>query len=474
MNQTLQLNLRQQLKLNPQLQQSIKLLQLSQTDLQQEIQYQLDNNPLLCVDEAIKAVDQNIQTPSAKENSQAVEASLTNNNDDWTQVSVSDPITHNSISTSDFNIENTASEPVTLTGKLEWQLELSHLSDLDLEIGYYVIENLNDKGFLTLSAEEIAQLLSHDLDIEVEPNDIFPLIHLIQQFEPFGCASRDLQEFLILQLKQNKAPFAQSACEIVSHHFDALSKHHYRDIAKHLRLNDSEIHQCVELIQSLKKQPNTECINDTADYIKPDIEVIQQGRQWHVQMFDQHFPTLAVNQQYATILRQSAKASDKQYLQENLQKARWFINGLQSRQQTIHKVAELIVEHQQDFFEHGEESLKPLRLQDIAEKLEMHESTISRATKNKYLQSSQGVFEMKYFFSNAIPNDRGGELSSTAIKSKIKTMIQAEPSRKPLSDNTIVDMLQQEGIQIARRTIAKYREALNIPCSSQRKLLNNF
>ena len=458
MNPTLQLNLRQQIRLSPQLQQSMKLLQLSHADLQQEIQYQLDNNPLLTKD-----AEQDIQTSqeeTLEDLHEQPQQSLNENGytDDFSN-----------LPKGEVDYENVLAASDNFKDKLEWQLQMSHLTPIDMEIGYFIIENLNDKGMLLISYEDIAAQVSEDINLPINKDEVQAIVHLVQQFDPIGCASSSLQEFLLLQLQHSEHHIQPVAQKIVTHHFEELLKHKYHAIQKSLDINLQQLESSLKLIQSLRNEPNADAGSDTIEYITPDIKVVKDNNEWQARLYQRELPYLSINQEYATILGQSSNPSDKQYLQEKIQKARWFIQGLNSRQDTLHKVAQYIVRYQQEFFDHGDEAIKPLRLQDIADKLDMHESTISRATSNKYLQAPLGVFELKHFFSNAIQNTEGGEWSSTAIKSKIKQLIKAEPSRKPLSDNNIVGILKKDGISIARRTVTKYRESLHIPASNQRK-----
>lgn len=488
MNPTLQLNLSQQLKLSPQLQQSIKLLQLSHLALQQEIQYQLESNPLLIlIDGSYLEVSDHEQSANSNQKSTLESASNSSESGLPDQL-VSQPYfdfdqsSYRQYSTniSNNHFENLMQDTVGLREHLEWQIQMSSLSKEDIEIAYYVIENIDDAGFLTAYPEEISEQLAEDFQHEVASDEIVAVIHQVQQLEPLGCASKDLQEFLIVQLtsmknnggaQQNKN--ISLALKLVTHHFNALQKHQYQDLIQRLYLTEQEMNEALDLIKHLRTQPNYQFIGESTEYIKPDVLVYKLGNEWQAQLAGHSTPHLDINHQYAESLRQSRNPNDQQYLQDRLQKARWFMQSIEARNDTLKRVADWIVQHQQNFFQDGESSIRPMRLKDLAQDLDLHESTISRACSDKYLQSPQGIYELKYFFSNAIPSTQGGEWSSKAIKNKIKQYVKAEPSRKPLSDIKLAELLQQEGVSIARRTVAKYRETLNIPPASQRKLFTN-
>ena len=486
MNPTLQLNLSQQLKLNPQLQQSIKLLQLSQMALQQEIQYQLESNPLLnLIEDSYTSHSENGHDSLASNQSHTSTASNPTDALTSSQYSKNAPSAYlnefrGSGSKRSHYSDNLLQDSIGLREHLEWQIQMSSLNKLDLEIAYCVIENINDAGFLTVSPKEIASEVQCEFQHLVEPDEVTAVIHLIQQLTPLGCASSGLQEFLLLQLKQlrEEQPSVDTvsiklAQQLIEHHFNALRKHRYQELIDKLSLTSDELAAAVTLIKQLRNQPNYQYLGETTEYIKPDIMVSKRGELWVAELTDTNTPQLEINTQYANSLSHSRNASDRNYLHEQLQRARGFIQSIEARTITLQRVANWIVKHQQNFFARGESALKPMRLKDIASDLELHESTISRACSDKYLQSPQGIFELKFFFSNAVPSTQGGEWSSKAVKNKIKQIIKAEPSRTPLSDLKLTELLKQEGISIARRTVAKYREAMNIPPANERKLLTN-
>lgn len=495
MNLTLQLNLSQQLKLNPQLQQSIKLLQLSQIALQQEIQYQLDSNPLLTLlDDSYRESSVGHLAPVNDTVQSSYPENDSRNNFSQSQTNQSSQpnlgpnqasYRHDEFTIVNPPMENLMQDQVGLREHLEWQIQMSPLRRVDMEIAYYIIENLDDAGFLMASVDEIAEQIEQDFNHSVKTDDVCTVIHQVQQLEPFGCACKDLPEFLLLQLMSMQHNATQSnisdplnakiqlASKLVKYHFDKLCKHHYSDLMRRLSLTQQEMDDALDIIRHLRNQPNYQYIGEITEYIRPDIIIYKLNDQWQAQLAGQGTPQLDINHQYAETLRNSQKPADRQYLNEHIQRARWLMQSLEARNDTLKRVADWIVNHQQNFFEQGESALKPMRLKDLAEALNLHESTISRACSDKYLQSPNGIHELKYFFSNAIPSTQGGEWSSTAIKNKIKQFVNAEPSRNPLSDIKLATLLQKDGITIARRTVSKYREALNIPTANRRKTFTN-
>lgn len=465
MNPALQLSLKQQLKLNPQLQQSIKLLQLSGIDLLSEIQEQLESNPLLSTKERPSTDSHDLASLSSAQQQAAEEATPSN---------ISSCNTRSNNSLASYELENVETEPRTIAQKLEWQLELAHLSTQDKEIGYYIIENLNSRGFLNVSFNELAKQFYQDNAIEISENDIAAVATHIQKLEPLGCGSLDVQHFLNLQLSQSRDPNAKIATSIISQHFKSFCHKKHSALIKALKLKSDEFQKAMQLITSLNTHPTQGLSVAKTEYIKPDLVAYSDHGNWMCEPITKDIPSLTINQQYQELLKSSKDPNDQEYLEQKLQAARSFIHALESRHNTLHKVCSYIVHHQQDYFSRGEEYLKPLKLQDVADALELHESTISRATSNKFLQAPAGTLALKHFFSSALISKQGTELSSKSVKFKIKRFIDLESSHKPLSDNRIMQLLENNGISIARRTVSKYREAMNIPCSSQRKYTQQF
>jgi RNA polymerase sigma-54 factor len=499
MKQSLQLKLGQQLTMTPQLQQAIKLLQLSTMDLQQEIQEALDSNPLLEVaeDAEAEASAQQAEKPTAQPADgplQDLEQVATGSDDgsEWdtsaaemnlpdelpvdTQwddllpsASAPPPPMGNDLPDSDFEARNSISE--SLREKLLWQLSLTRLSDTDRLIALTIIDSTDNNGRLMETVEEIHESLSGDLDIDLD--EVVAVLHRLQQFEPAGVCTCDLQECLLVQLQQlpPDTPWLEQARLILSRHINQLGSGDYSQILRRTRLTESELKQVLALIQTLDPNPGETAVPDDVEYVVPDVFVTKKNGRWTVELNPDIAPKLRINSDYASLIKRADSSADNTFLRDNLQEARWFLKSLYSRNETLMKVASKIVEHQRNFLEYGEEAMKPLILHDIAEDVEMHESTISRVTTQKYMHTPRGIFELKYFFSSHVATTSGGECSSTAIRALIKKLVAAENPRKPLSDNKITLLLEEQGIKVARRTIAKYRDTLFIPPSNERKRL---
>jgi RNA polymerase sigma-54 factor len=303
--------------------------------------------------------------------------------------------------------------------------------------------------------------------------EVQAVLHRIQHFDPPGVAARDLRECLLLQLNQldKDTPFLNGAKTVVKDYLDALASRDFTLILRKTRLSEHALKEVIKLIQTLKPYPGAGVGDDNTEYVIPDVVVRKVNHRWRVELNPEATPRLRINSQYASLVQRGDSSSDNTFLRNHLQEARWFIKSLQSRNETLLKVASKIVEHQIEFFEQGEEAMKPLVLHDIAEAVSMHESTISRVTTQKFMHTPRGVFELKYFFSSHVGTNSGGEASSTAIRAIIKKLIAEENPRKPLSDSRLAEMLEERDIVVARRTIAKYREAMLIPPSNERKRL---
>ena len=515
MKLSLQVKLGQQLSMTPQLQQAIKLLQLSTLDLQQEISQALESNPMLEMAEADEfdesGADAEATLSSAQDN-QAAETGETqtspkqlgsesgtegDQDNEWgenipTELSTDsqweDSYQGSSSSNSyegdlgDFESRNTASE--TLQDHLLWQLNLSHLSETDRRIGEAIIDSIDVSGRLTTSVEELAADFTHEgaLDAEFEAETIYAdevlaMLHRIQQFDPIGVGYRSLSECLLIQLNllnEDDYPAPTAAKRIVAEFIELLGTRDYSQLLRKTRLKEAELAAAIKLIETLNPQPGADIAADAAHYVIPDVLVSKDSSgAWRVELNPEVAPRLRINADYAALVKRGDSSSDNTYLKDNLQEARWFLKSLASRNETLMKVATRIVEHQIEFLEHGEEAMKPLVLHDIAELVEMHESTISRVTTQKFMHTPRGIFELKYFFSSHVSTSGGGECSSTAIRAIIRKLVAAENSRKPLSDSKIALLLQDQGINVARRTIAKYRESLHIPPSNERKRLSS-
>ncbi|WP_019274208.1 RNA polymerase factor sigma-54 [Vibrio coralliilyticus] len=485
MKPSLQLKLGQQLAMTPQLQQAIRLLQLSTLDLQQEIQEALDSNPLLEVEEGSeetsnveekaaseeKEPNAEIAEPEVKDSSELIEKSEISNeleiDTTWEDVY--------SANTGSTGIALDDDAPVyqgettqSLHDYLTWQLDLTPFSETDRTIAMAIIDAVDDYGYLTISTEDILESFDNE---EIELEEIEAVRKRVQQFDPLGVASNNLQDCLLLQLATfpEDTPWLREAKLVLTDYIDQLGNRDYKLIIKEAKLKEAELKEALKLIQQLDPRPGNRIAAEHAEYVIPDVSVFKDHGKWVVTINPDSVPRLKVNQQYAALGK--GNSSDSQYIRSNLQEAKWLIKSLESRNETLLKVAKCIVEHQRDFFEYGEEAMKPMVLNDVALDVDMHESTISRVTTQKYMHTPRGIFELKYFFSSHVSTDNGGECSSTAIRALIKKLVAAENSAKPLSDSKIAALLADQGIQVARRTIAKYRESLGIAPSSQRKRL---
>lgn len=471
MKTSLQLKVSQQLSMTPQLQLAIKLLQLSTLELQQEIQTALENNPLLEVDDQYDEVNvkqndetENIDTREALDSKEIpddipLDASL----DDI--YSAGTPSGTNSDYRNDELPIYQGETHETLHDYLEWQLELTPFSDTDRAIAVSIIEAIDERGYLTVSTEEILEEQGND---EIEIAEVEAVLKRIWNFDPIGVGARSLQECLSIQIQHLDTP--PLVKQIIDNYLDLLAIRDYRNLKKVLNTTDEQLKEAVDFIQRLQPYPGDLVNTASPDYVIPDVMVKKVQGKWVVYLNSDTVPSLRINQQYADMVK-LANESDGQYIRSHLQEANWFIKSIENRNETLLKVSQFIVEHQQAFFEHGAEYMKPMILSDVATAIDMHESTISRVTTQKYLHCPSGIYELKFFFSSHVNNDSGGEVSSTAIQALIKKYISAENSKKPLSDSKLVSMLEEQGIIIARRTVAKYREALSIPPSSQRKQL---
>ncbi len=502
MKQSLQLKLGQQLTMTPQLQQAIRLLQLSTLDLQNEIQEALESNPMLEVDDSAPAEgdkDSNTQaeTPQREESAQASaehsEESATEHSgevdSEWNDSIPNDlPVDTNwdDIYTSapsntglaapaaddERDFESQRSSNDSLNEHLLWQLNLTPMSDTDRLIAISIIDAVTPSGMLDTSLEEIHEGLQQHLE-ELELDEVVAVQHLLQQFDPPGVASQNLSECLLVQLQQLPAdtPFLEAAKLIAREYLTLLGSKDYRQLMRRTKLKEAELRDTIQIIQSLNPRPGEQIEASNTEYVVPDVFVSKQNDRWSVNLNPDIAPRIRVNEGYASLVKRADSSSDNTFLRDNLQEARWFLKSLQSRNETLLKVSSCIVEKQRNFLDYGAEAMKPLVLHDIAEVVGMHESTISRVTTQKYMHTPQGIFELKYFFSSHVSTDAGGECSSTAIRAIIKKLIAAENPKKPLSDNKITNLLAEQGIKVARRTIAKYREHLNIPPSNERKQL---
>lgn len=494
MKPSLQLKFSQQLTMTPQLQQAIKLLQLSTLDLQQEIQEALDSNPLLEVDENtdndvgeknnLENDDTVVESASATDSMDTGEALEKNDLPDelpldstWDEYISASSAPATSISGSSGGDDEQIFQGETtenIQDHLLWQMRLTPFSDIDRAIALAIIDSIDESGYLTVSVEDILQSVNSDETEEpVEEDEVECVLKRIQLFDPIGSGSRSPQECLLVQLKQfaPDTPWLEEAKMLLENHCDLLGSKDYRTLMRKTRLKEDQLREAMRLLQTLNPRPGSALITKEPEYVIPDVSVAKKNGRWVVELNPDSLPKLSVNQQYAAMSRKAKNSSDSQFIRSHMQEAKWFIKSLESRNETLLKVANCIVQQQMGFFEHGPEMMKPMVLNDVAEMVDMHESTISRVTTQKYMHTPRGIFELKYFFSSHVATESGGECSSTAIRALIKKLVAAEKPNKPLSDSKIASLLAEQGIMVARRTIAKYRESLSIPPSNQRKSL---
>ena len=471
------------LSLTPQLQQAIRLLQLSSLELEQEIQVQLDSNPLL---EKIEE-QASIESLSALNDLEQERKDLTSElnadhlpddlpvDTDWDDVYTHQPT---SLGAAEFEErEDNRQEHVSLKAHMLEQVNLLHFSAVDQLIAHCIIDSLDDKGFLDCELSEITLSVQHllqsmDYDELVEDDEALVVLKHIQRLDPIGIGARNLAECLTVQLENLPLNTVnRREAMLLLQHYELLISNELPKLVKQTGLNAEQLKAAVELLKTLKAHPGIEFEDRDSDYQIPDVVVSKKNGCWHVQLNQDVMPKLRVNSFYAGMIKRADQSDDNQYLRNQMLEAKNFIKSIDERHKTLLKVATCIVEHQRAFFEIGPEGMKPLVLRDIAEEVELHESTVSRVTTSKYMLTPRGLYELKYFFSSHVGTTSGGEASSTAIRAKIKKMIADENIRKPLSDNAIANMLKDEGIDVARRTVAKYRESLHIPSSSERKVL---
>ncbi|MCT7360296.1 MAG: RNA polymerase factor sigma-54 [Thalassobium sp.] len=498
MKASLQLKMGQHLTMTPQLQQAIRLLQLSTLDLQQEIQEALDSNPMLEVEEHehddLPDLSRNSDHDTTTSNEVSSQDDSHNDtpelDEQWSQEQLPDDLpvdsqwedtyqTTASVASGsssnaiddDFDYDSRHASTEDLQDHLLWQLNLTPMSDTDREIALMLIDGVDDDGYLHTTVEDILE--SMDPALDVEEDEVMAVLHRLQQFDPAGAFARDLRECLMLQLQQLPAetPWLSEAKMVIRDYIELLGSKDYPTLMRKTKLREDDLKAVLRLIKELNPKPGSGISAEQAEYVVPDVLVRNIRDEWRVELNPDIAPKLRVNADYASLVRRSDNSTDNAFLRDHLQEARWFIKSLQSRNETLLKVATKIVEYQIEFFEQGEEAMKPLVLHDIAEAVGMHESTISRVTTQKYMHTPRGIFELKYFFSSHVSTDGGGECSSTAIRAMIKKLIAEENTRKPLSDNKIAAVLGDKGIQVARRTVAKYREAMMIPPSNERKQL---
>jgi RNA polymerase sigma-54 factor len=488
MKQSIQLRIGQQLTMTPQLQQAIRLLQLSTLELHTEIQNALDSNPMLEQGELDGETQDgreagepdrtresdaiNVDAPLTTEPAETIPDDLPVDSN-WDDIFDTGATSYSAPGRDERrdNYETVTVSRGDLHDHLTWQLDLTNLSETDRIIATTLIDAIDEDGYLTQDIAEVQRNLSAGLEIEVD--EIEAVLHCIQQFDPVGVGARNLGECLTLQLAQfdPATPWLREAGILVRDHLNLLGNHDYNTLLRRMRLTKDDLQHVINLIQSLNPRPGSPFSAMEPEYIIPDVYVTRNEGKWQVELNTESIPKLRINAFYANMVKRANNSKDNTYLKNNLQEARWFLKSLQSRHETLLKVANSIVARQRAFFDYGEEAMKPMVLRSIAEEVEMHESTISRVTTRKYMHTPRGIYEFKYFFSSHVSTEAGGECSATAIRAIIKKLVAAENPAKPLSDSQMASLLAEQGIQVARRTIAKYRESLSIAPSNERKRL---
>ncbi|GHU25601.1 RNA polymerase sigma-54 factor [Betaproteobacteria bacterium] len=473
MKPSLQLKLSQQLALTPQLQQSIKLLQLSTLELEQELENYLLENPLLeREDDAYAPTTPELPMASAGDGEKTPEeaepvASSSSDEESWLGEGEPEATYANSSGSfddDDNDFQDVQVATTSLREHLLWQLGTMSLPARDRTLVQCLIEALDDDGYLTQSLEDLAGSLPDEL--EIDPDELQIALRHLQNFDPTGVGARNAQECLTLQLETLPEDDTQIlALRIVCEHLDLLASRDFIKLKKRVECDDEQLREAQFLIRSLNPRPGAKYTALDARYITPDVVVRKVRGQWTVNVNSDAYPRLRINSLYARILSRQRGSS----LAGQLQEARWLIKNVQQRFDTILRVAQAIVDRQRQFFEHGEVAMRPMVLREIAEALELHESTVSRVTTQKYMATPRGIFELKYFFGSHVATEVGGACSATAIRALIKQLVGAEDAKKPLSDSQIAELLGQQGIVVARRTIAKYREALGIQPVKLRK-----
>lgn len=469
-----QLKMSQQLVMTPQLQQAIKLLQLTRLELQDMVRQELEENPLL--EETSEMED--IHEPDALETAEK-EVEPSENSVDFHEVETGDETLrdwdsyldgYNYSSGEQYSgdgespsFENLLTRQGTLIDHLLWQLHMGQYSEMDVRVGEVIIGNIDESGYLRASLAEIAGAS------DATEDDVLDVLECIQEFDPSGVAARDLRECLLIQARF--LGMKDSVVEgILLNHLGDLEKRNYKQIARSLKVDIDQILIAAKIIGGFDPRPGSSFNSDDVHYISPDIFVHKVGDDYVVMLNEDGLPNLKVSSQYVDVRGNgSIDSQAENYISEKVRSALWLIKSIQQRQRTIYKVAKSIIRFQREFFDRGIECLRPLVLRDIAEDIGMHESTISRVTTNKYMQTPQGLFELKYFFNSGLSTTEGEFLASESVKNKIKEIIEKEDPKKPLSDQKIAELLSGQTVNIARRTVTKYREMLKFGSSSERK-----
>jgi len=471
-----QLKLTQQLVMTPQLQQAIKLLQLSRLELVETIQQELMENPFLeeldpdVVDTAPSTDTLDDYEHAHTDSESRAEEDLMRTADWENYLGEFSSVTKQAmgrdleVPEEGLSFEARLTSKPNLDGHLSWQMRLSNFSERDLSIGEIIIGNLDSRGYLQATAEEICEQLPG-----VQPSEVETVIRRIQRLDPVGVAARSVQECLLVQMEVLKYDRDPILVSLVRDHLEDLEKHRYKPLTKKFRISMEDLKEYLDVIQTLEPMPGAHFSSNDPQFVSPDVFVYKHGQDFVIVLNEDGFPRLQLNSFYV----ENAKAktpTEKDYFQDKVRSAEWLMKSLYQRQRTLYKVMESIVRFQRDFFEVGVTKLKPLILKEVAEDIGMHESTVSRITTSKYVATPHGIFELKFFFNSALDLDDGTQVGSESVKALIKQLINEENPKKPLSDEQIGEILKQKlEVNIARRTVAKYRTAMNIESSSKRK-----
>jgi RNA polymerase sigma-54 factor len=454
--------MRQQLKLTPQLQQAILLLQMNQLELVEKIQEYADENPFLEVE----------QTEPAKSVEATADASTQDEYSISADIATGTYQQSSGIGGTDDMFANMVYDE-SIKDYLNGQVDMASFNPKEKMIALTIIDLLADDGYLHASIDEIATSLLATLELNIAHSEIEAVLSTVQRFDPVGVAARDTQECLRVQLElmPEGTPGKFQALMIVQRHFNLFIEHRLTQLASKASLQTGEFELAMNLIKSLRLYPGKDFVTSDEGFVRPDVMVQKVKNKWVIKLNEHASPKLSINAYYSSISKQAKTESDQKYMQKNLQEAKWLIKSLEKRHDTLSRVASFIVAKQQDFFTHGKQQLKPMVIKEVAQALELHDSTISRITTNKFIATPQGMLELKYFFSSSLTTSDGESCSSKAVRSMIAEMVAGEVAIKPLTDSDILAKLETAGINVARRTIAKYRKALNIPAVSKRKLL---
>ena len=476
MKPSLQLRLGQSLTLTPQLRQAIRLLQLSSVELEMEINTALESNPLLerpedAEPEAESSSNESGEgetEPTAPDPADSADDEETRYEDlapDWELSGGSGSGSRDDDDRPEFNTP----DEDDLHDHLLWQLHLTPMSERDRRIAVALIDAIEDDGYLRESSEVLIEALQPELS-GLDEAEIETVRHRLQHFDPLGVASRDLAECLGVQLQAlgPEADCRELALKVIENDLESLAKLGPQRLAEQYGVDQESMQEAVELLRSLNPKPGNQVGSGKVEYVVPDAFTFRHSGQWEVRLGPGSAPRLAVNKHYSGLIASAGK-SDASYLRGQLQEAKWLIRSLETRAETLIKVARCIVRHQTGFLDRGPEAMRPLVLREVADEVGLHESTVSRVTTRKYLHTPRGTFEFKHFFSSSLATSDGGTASSTAIQAMIKRLIEAENPRQPLSDSRLALELKNSGITVARRTVAKYREAMNIPSSNERQ-----